>query len=114
MKKQLSSAILASFLAIGISTNAMANTVKGVTVSKTHVHTSSGLYFSTNETMKNPENCSGDSDAPGFYVLRQGDYTKEAFSVLLAAHMSNKKINIHLQGCNGIYPIVDWVQVYDA
>ena len=64
--------------------------------------------------MKNPENCGGDSDAPGLYILRQGDYTKEAFSVLLAAQMSGKKVSFSIKGCNNDYPQADGINVYDA
>ena len=59
--------------------------------------------------MENPDACSNSN----WYRLEPDTYSKEAFSVLLSALMSGKKIQFALLGCYGGYPQVDWINVYD-
>ena len=90
-------------------TPTFANTVADKTIKTTHVNISSGYYFKTSETMIDPHSCGSSA----WYTLKNGTYTKEAFSILLAAKMSGKKVTFYLQGCNGSYPLVDWINVHD-
>ncbi len=92
-----------------MSTNVQAYTVSNKSISKTHINISSGYYFRTNETMLNPDNCGSNA----WYKLKNDVYTKEAFSLILAAKMSEKKMTFHLDGCASGYPKVGWINLHD-
>lgn len=84
--------------------------LSNLTVSRTHVNTNYGYFFKTTQTMENPHNCSSNA----WYRLNpDGSHTKEAFSLLLAAHMSGKKVQLSLNGCDSTYPKVDWINIHD-
>ena len=99
-------------LMLGTTTSSFAGTVYGdKDVEGTHVNTESGFYFKT-ENMENPDNCPSNV---WYHIKLDSTYAKEAFSVVLAAQMSNKKIEFSLNGCDSanFYPQVDWVNVRD-
>jgi hypothetical protein len=100
---------LAILTIILIACKAQAYTVSSKTISKSHVNISSGYYFKTNETMVDPDNCGNDA----WYKLKNDVYTKEAFSLILAANMSGKKVTFYLNGCASGYPQVGWINVHD-
>lgn len=92
-----------------ICNQVLAYGVSGKTISRAHVNISSGYYFNTNEEMVNPDGCGGAE----WYKLQNGTYSKEAFSVVLSAKMSGKKVDFYLDGCASGYPQVIWINVHD-
>lgn len=90
-----------------LSINSHAENLSDKTVKTTHVNLSGGYYFKTVETMVDPEGCGSTS----WYRLSTESFNKEAFSLLLAAHMSGKKVSFNISGCSGSYPSVRWINV---
>lgn len=78
-------------------------------LSRVHVNTSGGYYFKTASSMVDPDGCGSST----WYKLKNGTYTKEAFSLLLAAKVAKKPVSFYLNGCSGSYPSVDWINVHD-
>jgi len=69
-----------------------------------------GFYFKTKEVMQDPELCGRTS----WYRFAEAKYNKEAFSLLLAAHLSGDKIDFYISGCSGLYPsypVVRWINI---
>lgn len=103
MKNVLAIVILFSFCSTAIASNQTNKTIKSA-----HVNIGSGYYFKTNEVMVDPGQCGNTA----WYKLGSGTYAKEAFSVLLAAKMSGKKVDFHIDGCGSGYPKVIWINVH--
>lgn len=95
-------------LVISLSINSYGENLSDKTVKTTHVNLSGGYYFKTVEAMVDPEGCGSTS----WYRLSNEDFGREAFSLLLAAHMSGKKVSFNIDGCAGNYPSVRWINVY--
>lgn len=101
--------VLGLLLLASISVHA--DTVGDKTIKMVHVHSSSGIYFETNEPFINPFSCTQD----GIYRVSPGSqYEKEIFSILLSAKMANKKVTFHIPtGCPGGFVQVDWINTHD-
>lgn len=84
--------------------------ITGSMIRTTHVNPGSGFYFKTVEALENPDSCSGTA---WYHLKSSSTYSKEMFSLLLAAHMSGRKVNFYLAGCSelGNYPLVHWINV---
>ena len=95
--------------ALLFSAGMQAGQQSGKTISTVHVNIGSGYYFKTVEPMVDTENCGNST----WYKLKNSTYTKDAYSLILAAKMSGKKVEFYLKGCSGNYPQVDWINVYD-
>lgn len=59
--------------------------------------------------MVNPDNCT----SADWYKLKTDIYSKEAFSLVLSAKMSDEKVDFNLEGCAGGYPEAIWINVHD-
>ena len=88
---------------------ALAYSVSNKTISKAHVNITSGYYFTTNEAILNPDSCGSSS----WYRLAEGTYAKEAFSTVLTAKVSGKKVTFSINGCLGSYPKVEYINIHD-
>ncbi len=88
----------------------VADTLGNKTIKKIHVNLGSGIYFETNEPFtKSGEDCSKD----GLYQLaKDGGYEKEAYSLLLFAYASGRKVSFYVDGCYS-YPKVTWINSTD-
>lgn len=66
----------------------------------TYAHTSHGGYgvFQLENMSTNPDNCT----SPGYYVVSKANNPvfSEIYSLLLAAHMSGKKVQVWVSGCS--------------
>lgn len=92
------------------ATFAHAYLLSSKTIKKLHVNTGSGIYFQTNEAMQNPHNC---ASASWYIVARNSNYEKEVYSLLLAARASGAVVSISIDGCEGGYPKVAYVNTHD-
>jgi hypothetical protein len=86
------------------------STLSGKTVNKVHVNLNSGVYFTTDQAMENPDGC---NSSVWYHLLPNSAYEKEALSILLSAKMSGKKIQFYLSDCNSGYPAVYYINVSD-
>ncbi len=80
------------------------------TIKTTHVNTKSGFYIKTVEAMINPENCTSSS---WYHIDSASLYAKEAFSLVLAAHVAGKTVNFTLNGCKNNYPTITYINISD-
>ena len=101
--------LLISFILTFFTTSSFSDNVNSKTIKSIHVNLSSGYYFKTEETMVDPESCG----STAWYKLSGDTYNKEAYSLMLAAQMSGKKVNFYIDGCSGSYPVVRWINVYN-
>lgn len=100
--------ILAGILLLTFTVQSIAYTVSDKTIKKAHVNTGSGIYFQTNESMPNPDNCA----SAVWYQLDNSTYEKEAFSIILTAQATGNKVSLSLNGCVSGYPKVIWINTY--
>lgn len=87
---------------------AQAVTIKS-TLSKVHVNGTGGFYIVTEGKMTN----NGCGTASWYKIPNDSPYAKEMFSVALTGYVSGKPIQLYLEGCDGEYPKIKWLNVSD-
>ena len=100
--------ILAAAITASLSSLAFGITLSNNSVYKTHVNANSGFYFRIEEPLENLDGCTGS----GWYKIKgSSPFANEMFSIALAAHMAQKRVELHLSGCESGYRAVAWLNV---
>jgi len=97
------------FIAIQIAT-VSATVLSAKKIKKLHVNADSGIYFQTYAAMQDPDGCGSIS---WYHVARNSIYEKEIYSLLLAARTSGAEVTFYIDGCDGGYPRVTYINTHD-
>ncbi len=107
MKKFLMILFILAVSQLVIASN---NTPNG-TVNRIHFWQGHSGALITHEYTLNPDNCAR-QDA---YILKQSHpFFSELYSLILAAHMSNKRVQLSLSDCHEGFPVIVHIYSYKS